>query len=123
MIKSGKIIDSENKALIGVIIAESDNLGNFKVPITQIIESDENGNFKGNFKNNTFYTASFVGTKKFTFNTKDGVPASIKLLDDLNIPEIVITAPATDPKKNTYYWLIPIGLLLLLLLKKRKKNG
>lgn len=120
MIKTGKIIDSENKALIGVIIAESDNLGNFKVPITQIIESDINGNFKGNFKNNTFYTASFVGTKKFTFNTKDGVPASIKLLDDLNIPEIVITAP---PKKNTYYWLIPIGLLLLLLLKKRKKNG
>lgn len=113
MIKTGKIIDSTNNGIPGAIIVESDSTGNFKTPITKVIESDVNGNFTGDFKTNTFYTASYTGTKKVTFNSAM-VPEVIKLIGDNTLEEITVTS------KRTYYWLIPIGLLLLIALRKNK---
>lgn len=114
MIATGKVVDSNNESLVGAVIIESDNLGNYITPISKVIETNVNGVFNGDFKPNTFYTASFIGTKKFTFNTKTGVPATIKLIDDNTLPEITIQS------KRTYYWLIPIGLLLLIAYKQNK---
>ena len=113
MTKTGKVTDSDNIELIGVTIAESDSLGKYKAPITNVITTNVNGVFSGNFKNNTFYTVSFVGSKKFTFNTANGVPKVIKLENDFTLPPIEIKS------KQTYYWLIPIGLLILVLLRKK----
>lgn len=113
MIKTGKIIDSNNDVLVGAVIIESDNTGNFKTPISQVIETNVNGIFTGDFKPNTFYTASFVGTKKFTFNSQQ-VPDLIKLINDNTLQEITVES------KRTYYWLIPIGLLLLIAYKQNK---
>ena len=115
MIKTGKVIDSDNVELVGATIVESDSLGKYKQPISNVITTNSNGIFNGNFKTNTFYTVSFVGNKKFTFNTTNGVPNIIKLQNDATIPEINITST------KTYYKFIPIGLLLLLILLKNKK--
>ena len=113
MIKTGKVTDSDNLELVGVTIAESDSTGKYKAPITKVITTDENGVFSGDFKNKTFYTVSFVGSKKFTFNTTNGVPKIIKLENDFTLPPIEIKST------KTYYWLIPIGLLMLILLRKK----
>lgn len=113
MIKTGKVTDSENIELVGVTIAESNSVGQYIIPITSVITTNVNGVFSGNFKNNTFYTVSYVGYKKFTFFTIDGVPKVIKLENDFTLPPIEITS------KQTYYWLIPIGLLMLILLRKK----
>lgn len=120
MIATGKVVDSNNAILVGVIIAESDANGNYKTPITSVIETNSNGVFTGDFKTDTYYTASFVGSKKFTFSTFIPVggmlkiPTLIKLESDNILPEIEITS------KRTYYWLIPIGLLLLIAYKQNK---
>jgi hypothetical protein len=113
MIKTGKIIDSTNNGIPGANIIESDNTGKYITPITKVIETDVNGNFTGDFKPNTFYTATYIGTKKVTFNSQQ-VPDLIKLLDDNTLQEITVES------KRTYYWLIPIGLLLLIALRKNK---
>ena len=113
MFKSGKVLDSDNLALIGVTIAESDSAGKYITPLKEVITTDINGNFKGNFKNNTFYTVSFVGSKKFIFNTKNGIPKTIKLENDLTLPEITIKG------KQTYYYLIPVSLILFILFNKK----
>lgn len=115
MIKSGKVTDSDNTEIVGATIVESDSLGKYKLPILKAIITDSNGNFNGDFKTNSFYTVSFVGNKKFTFNTINGVPNIIKLQNDATIPEINITST------KTYYKYIPLALLLLLLLLKKKK--
>lgn len=115
MIKTGKVIDSDNLSLVGATIVESDNLGNYKKPVTKVITTDINGNFNGDFKLNTFYTVSFVGSKKFTFNTNNGVPNVIKLLNDATIETVEIKST------KTYYKYIPLALLLLLFLLKKKK--
>jgi hypothetical protein len=115
MIATGKVIDNNNEILVGAVIIESDANGNYKTPISKVIISNVNGIFTGDFKPDTFYTASFVGTKKFTFNTKNGIPGTIKLTDDNTLPEIVVES------KRTYYWLIPIGLLLLLIAIRQNK--
>jgi hypothetical protein len=114
MTATGKIVDSNNEVLVGAVIIESDNLGNYKTPISKVIESNANGMFTGDFKTNTFYTVSFIGTKKFIFNTSTGVPNLIKLVDDNTLPEVTIFS------KRTYYWLIPIGLLLIIAYKQNK---
>lgn len=114
MLATGKIVDSNNESLVGAVIIESDANGNYITPISKVIETNVNGIFTGDFKPNTFYTASFIGTKKITFNTNTGVPATIKLIDDNTLPEITIES------KRTYYWLIPIGLLLLIAYKQNK---
>ena len=113
MIKTGKIIDSTNNGIPGANIIESDSTGKYITPITKVIESDVNGNFTGDFKPNTFYTATYIGTKKVTFNSAMVIDI-IKLVDDNTLEEITVTS------KRTYYWLIPIGLLLLIALRKNK---
>lgn len=115
MIKTGKVIDNDNVELVGATIVESDSLGKYILPISNVITTNSNGIFNGNFKANTFYTVSFVGNKKFTFNTTNGVPNIIKLQNDATIPEINITST------KTYYKYIPLALLLLLFLLKKKK--
>jgi hypothetical protein len=114
MIATGKVVDSNGSSLVGAVIIESDANGNYKTPISQVIETNANGMFTGDFKTNTFYTVSFVGYKKFTFNTSSGVPATIKLIDDNTLTEILIES------KKTYYWLIPIGLLIYIAYKQNK---
>jgi hypothetical protein len=114
MIKSGKVIDIDNIGLVGATIAESDSTGKYIMPITKVITTNSNGIFNGDFKTNTFYTVSFVGNKKFTFNTTNGVPTIIKLENDATTPEINITST------KTYYKYIPLALLLLLILLKKK---
>lgn len=113
MYGSGKIVDSTDSIIVGAIIAESDNLGNFKTPIIKTFESDINGIFKGDFKNNTFYTASYTGTKKYTFNTANGIPAVIKMIDDNWLPEIIV-----KPKKN-YWWVILLVIGTYIITKKK----
>jgi hypothetical protein len=113
MTKTGKVTDSDNIELIGVIIAESDSTGKYKSPNPNVITTNVNGVFSGDFKNNTFYTVSYVGYKKFTFNTANGIPKVIKLENDFTLPDIEIKST------RTYYWLIPIGLLMLVLLRKK----
>jgi len=121
MIATGKVLDSNNEIIVGATIIESDANGNYKTPILKVIETNANGIFTGDFKENSFYTVSFVGNKKFTFSTFQPfggaisiIPTVIKLQNDNSLPEITIES------KRTYYWLIPIGLLLYIAYKKNK---
>jgi hypothetical protein len=121
MIATGKVIDNQNQIIVGATIIESDINGNFKTPISKVIETDPNGIFTGDFKDNSYYTVSYVGTKKFTFSTFQPfggsiniIPTVIKLQSDNTLPEINILS------KRTYYWLIPIGLLLIIAYKQNK---
>lgn len=121
MIATGKVIDSNNEIIVGATIIESDVNGIYKTPVTKVIETNANGIFTGDFKENSYYTVSYVGTKKFTFSTFQPfggainiVPTVIKLQSDNTLPEITITS------KRTYYWLIPIAILLYIGFKKNK---
>jgi hypothetical protein len=115
MIKSSKVVDSDNIGLVGATIVESDNLGNYKQPVTKVITTDINGNFNGDFIANKFYTISFIGYKKYIFNSNNVLPNIIKLENNLTTDEINISST------KTYYKYIPLALLLLLFLLKKKK--
>jgi len=109
MIGTGKIVDSNGNIIAGANIIESNANGIFIMPVAKVIESNENGIFQGDFKNNTFYTATYVGTKRMTFNTANGIPAIIKLIDDNTLPEVIV-----KPKRNYYWWIIAaIGIYII----------
>lgn len=115
MIKTGKVIDSDNLGLVGATIVESDNLGNYKQPITKVVTTDINGNFNSDFIPNKFYTISFIGYKKYIFNSNNVLPNVIQLQSNLTTDEVNISST------KTYYKYIPLALLLLLFLLKIKK--
>jgi len=115
MIKSSKVVDSDNLGLVGATIVESDILGKYKQPIKKVVTTDINGNFNADFIANKFYTISFIGYKKYTFNSNNVLPKIIKLENNLTTDEINISST------KTYYKYIPLVLLLLIFLLKKKK--
>jgi len=114
MLKSGIITDSTGNKLQGVIIAKSDQNGNLLQPINSYTQTDQNGSFNFNFIDNSFYTFTFIGTKKQTFKTAD-IPKNIVLLDDNTLDEITITPGG---QKKNLLWLIPLILIIILKAKK-----